>query len=248
VGFGLGAPQVALALGLAVVLGGVTARAAGQTDIAPAGDAGQLAQVAGGLVARTSPAASAGLGSVVAGAASHAAVSLWSLKAGEALGASPRRQAVALLLGTAVGAALAVPCYLLLARWQGLGTAALPAPGAAPWKAIAEAAAGGLAALPPGAARAAALAFAAGAALELLSRGRAGRFLPAPGAMGMGFIAPAHYAAAIAAGALAGAAWRALRPERAEALLPVVGAGAIAGESLAGVAVAALSAAGRLGG
>jgi uncharacterized oligopeptide transporter (OPT) family protein len=175
-------------------------------------------------------------------------VSLWSLKAGQELGASPRWQALGLLVGTAAGAALAVPAYLLLARLHGIGTAALPVPGALPWRAVAEAAAGGLAALPHGAAGAAALALAAGAALELLGRTRRGRFLPAPGAMGMGFIAPAHYAATIAAGALAGAAWRAFRPDRASALLPVVGAGAIAGESIAGVAAAALSAVGQLGG
>jgi uncharacterized oligopeptide transporter (OPT) family protein len=246
-GFGLRPWQVVLALSLAAVLGGVSARAAGQTDIIPAGEVGQLAQIAGGLLARTSVATNAGMGSVVAGTASQAGVSLWSLKAGHELGASPRLQAVGMLAGTAVGAALAVPAYLLLARSHGIGTAALPVPGALPWKAIAEAAAGGLAALPPGAVGAAALAFGVGVALELLGRRRSGRFLPAPGAMGMGFIAPAHYAATIAAGALAGAAWRALRPARACALLPVVGAGAIAGESIAGVAAAALSVAGQLG-
>jgi hypothetical protein len=58
----------------------------------------------------------------------------------------------------------------------------------------------------------------------------------------MGFIAPAHYAAAVAAGALAGAAWRALRPASAGSAVPLVAAGAIAGESVAGVAVAAASA------
>nr|WP_176068522.1 OPT/YSL family transporter [Anaeromyxobacter diazotrophicus] len=240
-GFGLRPWQVAAALALAAVLGGVSARAAGQTDMIPAGEVGQLAQVAGGVVSRTTLASNAGMGAVVAGTASQAGVSLWALKAGSDLGASPRRQALALLAGTAVGAAVAVPAYLLLARSQGLGTAALPVPGALPWKAIAETAAGGLAAMPPGAGVAAAVAFAAGAALELLGRTRAARFLPAAGAVGMGFIAPAHYAAAIAAGALAGAAWRALRPARAGALVPLVGAGAIAGESIAGVAVAAWS-------
>jgi uncharacterized oligopeptide transporter (OPT) family protein len=246
-GFGLHTWQAAFALLLAAVLGSVCARAAGQTDIAPAGEVGQVAQVAGGLLSRTSLVASAGMGAVVAGTASQAAVSLWSLKAGQELGASPRRQALGLLLGTTLGALLAVPAYLLLVRLHGIGTAVLPVPGALPWKAVAEAAAGGLAAVPPGATSAAALAFAVGAFLEFLGRTRLGRFLPAPGALGMGFIIPAHYAATIAVGALLSGIWRALGPDRASALLPVVGAGAIAGESIAGVAAAALAAAGQLG-
>jgi len=243
IGFGLRPWQTALALALAVPLGGVCVRAAGQIDISPAGEVGQLGQLAGGLLGRAPAAANAGIGAVVSGTASQAAVSLWSLRAGRELGASPRRQAFALLVGTAAGAALAVPAYLLLARSHGIGSAGLPAPGALPWKAIAEAASGGLAAVPAGAAPASAVAFAAGALLELLGRGRLRGWLPAPGAMGMGFIAPAHYAVAVAAGALAGAVWRALRPTSAAAAVPLVAAGAIAGESVAGVAVAALSAA-----
>jgi hypothetical protein len=54
----------------------------------------------------------------------------------------------------------------------------------------------------------------------------------------MGFIAPALFGAAIAAGAVAGAAWRRLGPRSAAELAPSVGAGAIAGESVAAVAVA----------
>jgi uncharacterized oligopeptide transporter (OPT) family protein len=244
-GFGLRPWQAALALLLAAVLGGVCVRAAGQTDIAPAGEVGQLAQVAGGLLSRTSVTANVGMGSVVSGAASQAAVSLWSLKAGHVLGASPRRQALGLLAGTALGAMVAVPAYLLVARAHGVGTATLPVPGALPWKAVAQAAAGGLAAVPPGALGAAAVAFAAGVLLELLGLTRVGRFLPTPGALGMGFIVPAYYAATIAAGALAGVAWRSRRPVSASALVPVIAAGAIAGESLAGVAAAALTAAGQ---
>jgi len=236
-----------LALVLAAVLVGVCARAAGQTDISPAGEVGYLSQVAGGLAGGTTAAASAGLRAVVAGAASQAAVSLWALEAGRELGASPRRQAVGLLAGTAVGAQPAAPAYLLLTSAHAVSTAALPVPDALPWKALAEAAGGGLVAIPPGAALAAGLALGAGAALELLGRTRAARWLPAPGALGMGFIVPAQYAVTLAAGALAGEAWRAFRPARADEVLLVAGAGAIAGESLAAVVVAAMTVARRLG-
>lgn len=236
--FGLSAWQALLALPLGAVLATVCARAAGQTDISPAGEVGQLSQVAAGL-AGAAPAAGVGVGSVAAGAGAQAGVSLWSLRAGRELGADPRRQAVGLLAGATLGALLAVPVYALLVRAHPPGSEALPVPGAVPWKALAEASAGGLAAIPPGAALAAAAAFAAGLLLEAAARTRAGRLLPTPGAIGMGFVAPAHFAAAIGAGALAAAIWRRARPARAEALAPVVGAGAIAGDSLAGVAAAA---------
>lgn len=246
-GFELQPGQAILALLLAALLGSACARAAGQTDISPAGDMGQLAQVATGIASPSSARVSVGVGSVVAGVSAQTAASLWSLRAGQELGSSPRTQALGLLAGAVFGSAIAMPAYLLLTRAHGVGTAALPVPGALPWKAVAEAAAGGLGAIPRGAAAAAALAFAAGVALELLGRTRLGRFLPASGAIGMGFVAPASYAAAIAAGALAGAAWTRRRPAQAQRLLPLVGAGAIAGESLAGVAAAALTVAGLIG-
>lgn len=245
-GFGLAPWEAALALLLAAVLGTVAARAAGQTDMIPAGEVGQLSQVTAALAAGSAPVAGIGVGAVASGAAAQAGVSLWALRAGRELGASVRLQALALLAGVAAGSALAVPAYLVLARTHGVGTAALPVPGALPWKALAEAAAGGLSSIPRGAPAAAAVAFAAGVVLELLARTRAGRFLPAAGAIGMGFIAPASTSAAIAIGSAAALAWRAARPSSARALVPAIGAGAIAGESLAGVAAAALAAAGLI--
>jgi uncharacterized oligopeptide transporter (OPT) family protein len=63
----------------------------------------------------------------------------------------------------------------------------------------------------------------------------------------MGFLVPASYAAALCAGGLAAAALRAARPAAADRLVPVLGAGAISGESLAGLTLAVLAAAGVLG-
>jgi uncharacterized oligopeptide transporter (OPT) family protein len=152
-----------------------------------------------------------------------------------------------MLLGAAVGAAVAVPAYLLLLGAHGLGSEALPAPGAVPWRALAEALGSGLAAVPRGALAAAAAGFAAGLVLERLQPTRLARLLPPPGALGMGFLVPAHLGVTIALGALGGALWRRISPERYESGSSLVAAGAIAGESLAGVAAAALLAAGLAG-
>jgi uncharacterized oligopeptide transporter (OPT) family protein len=245
-GFGLEPWQAAAALLLAPLLATVCARAAGQTDIAPLGEVGQLTQAGAGLLGGATPATSIGAGAIVSGAAAQAGVSLWALRAGRELGASSRAQAAGLLIGAIAGAAVAPPAYLLLTAAHGVGTEALPVPGAQPWRAVALAAGGGLAGIPRGALAAAAAGFALGLALEILGRTRAARWLPTPGAIGMGFIAPASYSAAIAAGAVAASCWRALRPDSTRALHPSVGAGAIAGESLAGVAAAAFAAAGTL--
>jgi uncharacterized oligopeptide transporter (OPT) family protein len=83
-----------------------------------------------------------------------------------------------------------------------------------------------------------------GAALEVA--GRRHRWVPSASAMGMGFIAPAYYAAAICAGGLVTAAWRRVRPAAADELAPVAGAGAITGEAMAGALAAALVASGMV--
>jgi len=242
-GFGLGIGQAAFALGLAFLLAAVCARAAGQTDILPAGEMGQVVQVS--LGAGVGPAANVAGGALAAGKSAQAGVALWSLRAGQILGASPTLQARAMLAGALLGAAVSLPAYHFLVRAHGVGTAALPAPMAVPWKAVAELVTGGGSGLPAGALAAAALGFAAGVALEALG-GRL-RFLPTPGALGMGFLAPAQYAATLCAGALLGAAWRRRAPVSAEAIGPSAAAGAIAGESIAGAAAAAATAAGLLG-
>lgn len=241
---GLSAGQALLALALAAPLGAVCARAAGLTDFSPAGDVGQLALATTAVATRAAPSAAVAAGQVTAGVAAQAAVSLWSLRAGQELSASPRRQGLAMLVGAALGALIAVPAYLLLARAHGLGSAALPAPGALPWKALAAATGAGLGAVPRGALPAAGAALVAGALLELAGRARAGRWLPAAGAVGMGFLVPVAFSAAMGLGALLGAAWAAASPARAGRLGPLVAAGAIAGESLAGLAAAAVQALG----
>lgn len=241
VGFGMGGATAAGALALAVVLGAACARAAGQTDIAPAGEVGQAALAAARL-AGAGPVAGVGAGAVVSGAAAQASAALWSLRAGALLGGRPRALGVAAVAGTVAGAAVAVPLYLVVVEARGLGSAALPAPGAVPWRALSAALEGGAAAIPEGAGLAALLALGAGVALELLARarGRGARWALPPGAVGLGFIVPASYAAALALGAVAGLAWSRWRPEHAARVAPLVGAGLIAGASVAGL-VAALS-------
>jgi uncharacterized oligopeptide transporter (OPT) family protein len=246
-GFGLPPLGALLAIALAVVLGVVCARAAGQTDFAPLAQMGQLTQALAAVVVPTQAAANVVTASVVAGSATHTTQMLYAWRTTHNLGGSPRRQIVALVVGALVGACVVMPVYTLLVRAHGLGSQALPAPFGVVWKTVAEAVTGGGSAFPRYATLASAIAFAVGLVLEAATRGRAARYVPSALAMGVGFVAPASYGIAIALGAGLFALWRAVRPAPAERLGSSVTAGAVAGEAVMGVLIAVLLATGLLG-
>jgi OPT family oligopeptide transporter len=242
--FGLPVLHTLMALALVLPLCAVCGRAAGQTDISPVSHMGQLTQVASGTLFPGHATLNVAAGSVVAGASAQTGVSLWSLKAGHMLRATPSRQLKAQLLGVLVGALVGVPAYLLLSNAYGIGGEVLPVPSAHQFRILAELSAQGFSGLPPYAAQAAGIGFGVGAVLTLLSRGRLARWVPSAATLGIGFILPAHYAVTIALGAFVTALARRVRPQGAERHALAIGAGGIAGESLMGLAIAALVALG----
>lgn len=244
--FGLSVPYMLLALVLVLPLCAVCARGAGQTDVSPVSQMGQITQVVFGALLPGAMAPNVTSGAVTSGAAAQTGVSMWSLKSGHLLGATPRRQLVAQLVGVLAGSLVAVPAYLFLAKAYGLGSQALPAPFAHQFRAVAELAVRGLDGLPPYGGVAAGVAAAVGAALTLAAGSRAARWLPLPLAMGIGFILPAFYAVSICLGAVGMALARRRWPEATERNVAPLGAGAIAGESLTGVLIAALMALGLM--
>jgi uncharacterized oligopeptide transporter (OPT) family protein len=204
---------------------------------------GQLTQV---VYAGAGPLTSLLNGSAAIGASTGASQLLYSFRTGHRLGASPRAQVGAHLLGAILGAAVVVPVYFLLVRTYGIGTATLPATSAQSFKAVAEAVAGNAAALPRYGPLAGAIGLGVGVVLAGLARTHVGRFLPSPAAMGMAMLMPASYAVAIFAGAVVVTIARRLRPGLDDSDVMTLAAGGMAGESLMGVLVAALSAAGVL--
>lgn len=241
--FGLSPWSVLAAVALSVLLAGVCARAAGETDIAPVGQVGMLSQI---LFAHGGAAGSVLSGSVVSGNATETAQTLWSFKAGYSLRASPRAQVVAQSLGAVVGSLVVVPTYLLLVRTIPLGSEKMPAVSALSFKATADALTGGLSGLEPHALQAAVVAFCIGLILCALGRTRFARRLPSPVVLGIATISPLSMSAAalLGAGAIAIARRRAGHFGDGEA--NALAAGALAGESLVGVLVAALTSAGLL--
>lgn len=231
------------ALLLSVVLASVCGRAAGETDMAPIGSAGTLMQL---LFAGFGPVVSIFSGAIAAGDASQASQTLWALKAGHRLKASPRSQITAQMIGAVLGAVVVVPVYLVIVKTYGIGTEAMPAASALSWKATADAVRGGLAAMPPYGPVAGAIGIALGIILCLAARTRVGRFLPSPMVLGIAALTPASLSVAAFVGALALLIVRKARPGISESSVAAVAAGGIAGESIMGVIIAALIASGIL--
>ncbi len=241
-GFGLRFFEGALVC-LPAALGAIACvRVAGRTDVSPSGEIGQVVQGATGALG-LGPVGCSGAGAVAGGIASQSAVALWSLRAGARTGTPAVVQGRAHLLGLVAGAALAVPLYALFIHGNVLGSPGLPAPTAVRWRALAELV-GGTSSLPSAAAWALPAAMAIGVLLDVAARARWGRFIPSPGVLGLGFLVPAHYAAAMLVGAAVAAA--SSRRGRAAGIEPIA-AGAIAGESIAALAMGGLAALGFLG-
>ncbi len=239
--FDFSVPSTLAAVALSIVLAGVCARAAGETDIAPVGNLGTLGQIA---FAGGGPGTSILAGSVVSGNASETAQAMWSFKAGHNVGASVRAQVIAQFVGVVLGSVVVVPTYLFVVRANPLGTERMPAVAAVSWRATAEAVSGGFARLPPWGVQAAIAGFILGVVLSSAGKGRIARFLPSPVAVGIALITPVTMSATILIGAVGMALARHRWPRIANGDDHALAAGALAGESLMGVLLAVLTSAG----
>jgi hypothetical protein len=123
-GLGVGPGATIVVVVLALLLTNVSARATGETDAAPVGAVGMLTQ---GAFAGAGAVTSLMSGGAVTGAASQAVGILYAFRAGDPVGASPRAQVGAQLVGAVVGALVVVPIYVVVVKTYGLGTEALPA-------------------------------------------------------------------------------------------------------------------------
>jgi uncharacterized oligopeptide transporter (OPT) family protein len=228
-----------LAIPFALALAVVAARVTGETDITPTKAIGPVTQLAYGAALPGSVTANVMSGNVTAGVGLHAADLLSDVKTGWVLGVTPRKQVLAQLFGVAIGALVVAPAFaLLVPSADVLGTPDLPAPAVMVWASVSKVMAGGADGLSP-VARALGLAgLAVGAALALLERWlpKHRAFVPSAAGLGMAMVMPASTALTMALGAVIGAIVRARRPAAVEPTLTPLASGAIAGESLVGVA------------
>ncbi len=221
----------------------VAARVTGETDTTPTGALGKITQVTFGVLDPGNATTNLMTANVTGGVGLHAADLLTDLKSGYLLKADPRQQFWAQFFGVLAGSLFVVPAYrLLIPTADLLGTDKWPAPGAQTWKGVAEMLAHGFSSLHPTAQVALFVGGGLGILIVLAERWwpKARPFIPSAAALGLGFTTPAHNSIAMFVGAavalVLGKWWTA----QAERTVVPVSSGFIAGESLVGVALAAL--------
>jgi len=237
---------------LSAVLAAIAVRSTGETDINPIGGMGKVTQL---VFAAVSPGAISTnlMSAAVTGAgASQAGDMMQDLKTGYLLGASPRKQFLAQLVGIGAGILVCVPAYLLFDQAYDIGGVQqhlenapdpLPAPAAHAWKGFAELLANGLDSLPEGALIAVIAGAVVGAALPIvrsLLPDKAKGWVPSGLAMGIAFIVPAYYAILMFIGSMFLVVWKKVSPAGAAAMAFAVASGLVAGEGLMGVVRAIL--------
>jgi len=236
-----------LAVATSLVFSMVAARITGETDINPGGPMGKLTQLGFGMLRPHHPSTNLMTAAMTHASSVASADLLSDLKSGYLLGADPRRQFVAQALGIVAGTTASVLAYFLLipdalALTGGAGQAPqFAAPGAHQFRAIAELLQYGLANLHPMHRMLVVTGAIAGlvlAAIEQLSPRRALRWLPSTAGLGLGLLLPLSTSLAMLLGAALAAIAVARRGDAAERYLWPISAGALAGESLAGVVVA----------
>jgi OPT family oligopeptide transporter len=230
----------ALAVLMALMLSVVVARAAGETDIAP--PVTKLSQIGNAMLTQGQPVTNLMTANVTTGATLHAADLLTDLKSGYLLGAKPRQQFYAQLIGVVAGSLFAAPAFNLLVPNDKVLGEKFPAPGAFSSKATAEAMANGLGAIPSTALQLMALTLVIGISLTLIETyfPKTRKYLPSPVGFGLGMIQPLTSALAIFLGALTAWIYMRVNAQQANSYTVPLASGLIAGESLMAVLVAAL--------
>jgi OPT family oligopeptide transporter len=241
--FGIPLAHGLLAVALSFVLAAVACRATGETDGTPM--LGQITQITFGALLPRNPVANLMTASITGNSSAVAADLLTDLKAGQLLGANPRKQLVAQLIGCAVGSAAMVPFfYLLVPDASAIGDERFPAPAARLVLGVAQLMASGVDGLSAPARWAVGAGALAALLLTLAERllpARWARWVPSPMGLGLGFLVPVSLTLGIFAGAAGMALLRRARPERAELSGPPLASGLIAGESVMAVLAAVLS-------
>ncbi len=241
--FGIHPLMTMLAVALSSVLAAIAVRSTGETDINPIGGMGKVTQLVYGAIAPGSIPTNLMSAAVTGSGASQAGDMMHDLKTGYLLGASPRRQLIAQLIGIGAGIVVCVPIYVLFDSVYDIGGEKLPAPAAHAWRAMAEVLSEGVEAMPEGALGAVVVGLIFGTVMPLVRKAlpeSSQDYVPSALAMGIAFIVPAYYAVSMFIGALIYQVWTRVDGHSAKALGFSVASGLIAGEGLMGVVTAVL--------
>lgn len=244
-----------IAVAMTFFLSLVACRATGESDITPVGAMGKIMQLTFGVLIPQSTTANLMSASITANAAGSSADLLNDLKSGYLLGANPRRQFLAQLMGIASGTiATVVGFYVLVPDATALTGIDLPggrhidpefpAPAAQAWKAVAEVmAGGGLSAMHPMHKQAIFWGLLLGVIMVVLEQmaPKLKAWLPSATGIGLGLILPFQYPLSMFIGAVVAYVWTQRWKKSSDSYMVPVAAGLIAGVSIMGVIVAVMN-------
>lgn len=241
--FGIRWFEAVLGVALSLPLAFVALRVVGETGIPPIGALGKITQLTFAVASPGNVTSNLMSANITGGTAGQAADLMNDLKTGQIIGATARLQIVAQVFGVLTGSLVGSLIYLVLVPDPAamLLTESWPAPAVATWKAVAEVLASGISAIPPGALPAMGIAAVLGILMAILEHVLPPRFawlLPSAPAVGLAFVIPAWNAISMFAGALLAYLLRQATPPWAEKYTITLATGLVAGESLAGVALA----------
>lgn len=240
-----------IAVAMSFFIAIVACRATGETDTTPTGALGKMTQITFGVLDPGNAITNLMAANVTGGVGLHSADLLTDLKSGYLLKADPRQQFWAQFFGVVAGSLFVVPAFrILVPTAADIGTEKWPAPGAQTWKSVAIMMADGFDALHPSAQVGLVTGAVLGIVLVLLERyvPKLKPYLPSPTGFGLGFTTPAYNSMNMFAGALIALILERSKPDFAAKSLVPAASGVVAGCSLMGVLIAALSIAGLLEG
>ena len=224
----------------------VACRATGESDITPIGAMGKVTQLVYGVLIPQNATANLMTASITANAAASSADLLTDLKSGYLLGAHPRRQFLAQLMGVFSGTVATIIGFHLLVPDASVFTGSggtqptFAAPSAQAWLAVAKIFQEGISHLHIMARQGIVWGMVAGAVLAALeiAMPKYRRFIPSPIGIGLGFILPFFNPFSMLLGAIGAWLWSRRNQAHADRYVVPVSSGIIAGESIISVAIA----------
>lgn len=232
----------ALAVVLSLLLAFVAARSTGETDVTPVGAMGKVTQLVFGGVMKGAVGPNLMAACVTGGSASHAGDLLTDMKAGYLVGARPRYQVLAQVMGVFVGAVFATAAYAILVNPDELGSEKWPAPAAVIWGKVAELLSKGIDQMEPAKLQAilwGSVAGAVWAVVEMLMPAKARKWMPSIAGVGVAAMVPFWNSLSMFLGAVLADVFARVRPKLAERYTVVASSGLIAGETLMAVVIIA---------
>lgn len=243
VAFSIAIPLGILSVIMSFVLGLVASRSTGETDVTPIGAMGKITQLIYAALSPGNMVTNLMTASVTANTAIASADLLTDLKSGYLLGANPRKQFLAQLIGVFFGTVAIVPAWYLMVPNKEILESFNP-PNTNLWRAVAEALSVGIQAVPVSARYGILIGGMLGIVLAAAEHffPKARKYLPSAMGLGLSWIMVFSNSLSFLAGAVISAIWIRVNKKSADSLVVPVASGAIAGESLACAVIAMIAA------